>query len=200
VVVLERDSARLALATQLGADLALDPVSDSDALASLAYDHNGAYADYVFDALPHIAPSGPGSNVRSIAMRLLQAGGQYILFGATMIPQSVDTWLVLAKGLRIVATPFDVRAFPMARTAHITRVALNLVTGRILDTEPLVTNIVPFTDEAGVRAAFSGYGQAGMLRTSICFAPANLIDSTVDTAEVRWLNSRTSQPCSLPVS
>jgi L-gulonate 5-dehydrogenase len=167
VVVVERDPMRRAAAARLGADLTFDPETQADAMRGLADDHLGAFADYVFDALP--AVGGLGQDVRAAAMRLLRAGGRYVIFGATSVLQSVDTWLLLSKGLQINAAPFDVRAFPMTRTAHVMRVALNLLIGGLLDVDSLITGAVRFHDEEGVRGIFSGYGSNGSLKTSIGF-------------------------------
>lgn len=169
VVVVERDPVRRAAATRLGADLTFDPETQADALRGLADDHLGAFADYVFDALPAVGGSGVGQDVRSAAMRLLRAGGRYVIFGATSVPQRLDTWLLLSKGLQINAAPFDVRAFPMTRTAHVMQVALNLLIGGLLDVDSLITGAVPFYDEDGVRTVFSAYGENGSLKTSVGF-------------------------------
>jgi threonine dehydrogenase-like Zn-dependent dehydrogenase len=185
VVVVERDPVRRAAALRLGADATFDPDTQADALRGLAEDHLGAYADYVFDALPTVGVSVLGHDVRAAAMRLLRAGGRYVIFGATNVPQSVDTWLLLSKGLRINAAPFDVRAFPMRRTAHVMRIALNLLIGGLLDVDSLITGAVPFHDEDGVRGVFSAYGDNGALKTSIGFdekgvraTPANAFASS----------------------
>ncbi|MDN3359413.1 zinc-binding dehydrogenase [Actinomadura sp. DC4] len=169
VVVVERDPIRRAAAARLGADATFDPDTQADALRGLAEDHLGAFADYVFDALPTVGGSVLGHDVRAAGMRLLRAGGRYVIFGATNVPQSVDTWLLLSKGLRINAAPFDVRAFPMSRTAHVMRVALNLLAGGLLDVDSLITGVVEFHDEDGVRDVFSAYGENGALKTSVGF-------------------------------
>jgi threonine dehydrogenase-like Zn-dependent dehydrogenase len=171
IVVVERDPVRRAAAVRLGADAAFDPDTEAGALRGLAEDHLGAFADYVFDALPTVAGGGValGDDVRAAGMRLLRAGGRYVIFGATNIPQSVDTWLLLSKGLRINAAPFDVRAFPMSRTAHVMRIALNLLIGGLLDVDSLITGAVPFHDEDGVRSVFSAYGENGALKTTVGF-------------------------------
>ncbi|MEU4235653.1 alcohol dehydrogenase catalytic domain-containing protein [Nonomuraea sp. NPDC026600] len=176
LVVVERDAARRATALRLGADLVFDPITDADALRGLADDHLGAFADYVFDALPHVDSTSKASGVRAAAMQLLKATGKYVLFGATAIPQAIDTWLLLAKGLKFVAAPFDVRAFPMSRTAHVIKVATNLVDSGVLDIDQLITGTVSFWDEGGVGRVFSEYGHNGTLRTSIAF------DATSDNA------------------
>ncbi|WP_214103898.1 zinc-dependent alcohol dehydrogenase [Acrocarpospora catenulata] len=165
VMVLERNPARRAAALRLGVSTAFDPESQAEVLSGLADKHYGAVADYVFDTLPHVG----ASDVRAAGMRLLRADGTYVIFGATSIPQSVDTWAVLAKGLQLKAAPFDVRAFPMARTAHVMQVAQNLLLSDILEMDSLITGTVDFLDEAGVRGVFHGYGTAGGLKTVVVF-------------------------------
>jgi L-gulonate 5-dehydrogenase len=174
VIVVERDPVRRTAAARLGADLTFDPEADADTLRVLADDHLGAFADYVFDALPAVGRSGAGTDVRSAAMRLLRAGGQYVIFGATNVPQSLDTWLLLSKGLRINAAPFDVRAFPMTRTAHVMQVALNLLIAGLLDVDSLITDAVPFYAEDAVRNVFFNYGANGTLKTSVGFDPTDV--------------------------
>jgi threonine dehydrogenase-like Zn-dependent dehydrogenase len=98
--------------------------------------------------------------------------GRYIVFGATDKPQSFDHWLVLARGLQVQAAPFDVRAFPMSRTAHVMRVAAELISSGLLDVSRLVTADIAFSGESAVRRVFTRYGQDGALRTSIRFGAA----------------------------
>jgi L-gulonate 5-dehydrogenase len=173
VVAMDRDPARLAVAAELGTDLVLNPVTHSDAVESLAREHHGAFADYVFDALPYVDRLSDGGGVRSAAMGMLRAAGSYVIFGATDKPQAFDHWLVLAKGLHICAAPFDVRAFPMSRTAHVVQVAVNLVSGTLLDVARLTTSHISFHDSDAVRRVFTEYGESGSLRTSIRFGPAD---------------------------
>jgi threonine dehydrogenase-like Zn-dependent dehydrogenase len=184
MAVLDRDPARLAVATDLGCDLAFDPATEASAVAALAEEHHGAFADYVFDALPFVDQAGTGGSVRSAAMGLLKAGGSYVIFGATDKPQAFDHWLVLAKGLRVRAAAFDVRAFPMSRTAHVAQVAVNLVTHGLLDVDRLTTGHVSFHDDAAVRGVFRDYGQAGALRTSIGFGAAAPGPASAELAEL----------------
>lgn len=189
LVAIDTDPDRLGVAASVGADLTLDPAAQRHAVEALAEEHHGAFADYVFDTLPYVDGASAGGVVRSAAMRMLRAEGSYVLFGATDKPQDFDHWLVLAKGLRVSAAPFDVRAFPMSRTAHVARVAADLASGGLLDVGRLVTGGISFLDEDAVRRVFTDYGKDGSLRTSISFGtgdpePAGLSELERDAALV----------------
>jgi threonine dehydrogenase-like Zn-dependent dehydrogenase len=112
IIAMDVDPQRLALATRYGADETAQPV-DLDG-AARPTDPGLGFADYVFDALPHIATSGRGSGIRTEAMDMLRAGGTYTIYGATSLPQQINTWPVLAKGLTVRAAAFDVGLFPCA--------------------------------------------------------------------------------------
>ncbi|WP_280395620.1 zinc-dependent alcohol dehydrogenase [Nocardia brasiliensis] len=167
VIVLETDSARRAASLALGASMAYDPDADEWELRKLATKFSGAVADYVLDTLPHIGPTNSQPDVRAIAMSMLRINGTYVVFGATSIPQNIDTWALLSKGLRITAAPFDVRSFPMARTAHVMKAAFNLLSSNIIDTDLLISDTVEFFDERAVRNVFASYGRGGRLKTVI---------------------------------
>jgi threonine dehydrogenase-like Zn-dependent dehydrogenase len=170
VVVLDHNLTRLESARRVGAQLTFDPVTQRGDIDALIRQRVDSFADLVIDALPNVTDDAYGTGVRTMAMRLLRPEGQYIIFGATSLTQSISTWLILAKGLRIGAAPFDVRSFPMARTAHVIRVALTLITSGVIDVAPLVTDNVAFTDEVAVRAAFSGYGDGASMKTLVDFS------------------------------
>jgi hypothetical protein len=55
-----------ATAKRLGADATFDPDTQAHALRGLADDHLGAFADYVFDALPTVGGSVLGHDVRAV--------------------------------------------------------------------------------------------------------------------------------------
>ncbi|AXX31847.1 alcohol dehydrogenase catalytic domain-containing protein [Actinosynnema pretiosum subsp. pretiosum] len=171
IVVLDKDSGRIALARTLGADLSFDTSTQSDELDAFVREHHDHFADYVVDALPHVSTDTTRTDVRESAMGLLRPDGTYVVYGATALPQQISTWHLLAKGLRLLATPFDVRAFPMTRTTHITRTALGLIADSVVDVEPLITDTVAFTDVQGVRAAFTDYGANGGMKSSLLFTP-----------------------------
>ncbi|MER6913599.1 zinc-binding dehydrogenase [Streptomyces sp. NPDC000594] len=166
VTALDLDDARLNRATAAGATSVLNPGRQTPQIEALIADHRDQYADYVFDALPHLdAHDGPDS--RELAMGLLRPGGDYVVYGATGLPQSISTWMILAKGLRLRGTPFDVRAFPMGRSAHVARIALSLITRGVVDADAVVTSRLAFDDEDGVRNAFEHYGTDGGMKPSI---------------------------------
>jgi threonine dehydrogenase-like Zn-dependent dehydrogenase len=167
IIVLDRNRHRLATAGQLGAHLTLDPVADRAQIEELIARHDGSAADQVFDALPTVDEAGAGADVRALGMRLLRPAGTYVVYGATEVPQRLDTWLMLSKGLTLQAAAFDVRAVPMHRTAHLMRVALSLLERSVLQLSTLISQSVDFGDEAAVRAAFTDYGRGGTLKTSV---------------------------------
>jgi L-iditol 2-dehydrogenase/threonine 3-dehydrogenase len=174
ILVVDRDIRRLDVARSVGADLVFDVSCQSQELATFVRRHHDHFADYVLDALPHVIPDDHGGRVRDLAMGLLRPGGTYVLYGATAMRQQINTWLVLAKGLRLQATPFDVRQFSMSRTAHVIRTALGLLRDGIVAVEPLLSSIIAATDAHGVRSAFANYGVNGAMKTSVVFEEAAL--------------------------
>ncbi|MFI9365529.1 hypothetical protein ACIG5E_31430 [Kitasatospora sp. NPDC053057] len=182
------------VALRHGASRAFNSETQAAELQAFVREHHDQYADYVFDALPHIAasaapvvpgtadaPGAPGKDIREMAMGLLRPGGPYVIYGATAVPQRLNTWMILAKGLRLLSTPFDVRSFPMARSAHVTAVALRLVESGLIDPAPLITTRACLDDEAAVREAFTGYGRGASMKTSL-LAPSVLLDHVRRTA------------------
>lgn len=169
VIVLDRNGLRLATALHHGASAVFNTETQNAELEALVRDNRDHYADYVFDALPHIDSTGQptGKDIREQAMGLLRPGGAYVIYGATAVPQRINTWMILAKGLKLLSTPFDVRAFSMARSANVTAVALRLVETGIVDPRPLITLRVALDDEDGVRHAFTGYGEGASMKTSM---------------------------------
>ncbi|MGB9279904.1 MAG: alcohol dehydrogenase catalytic domain-containing protein [Pseudonocardiaceae bacterium] len=167
IIAMDIDPQRLALATSHGADETAQPLDLEDAAPSK--DPGLGFADYVFDALPHIATPGRGSGIRTEAMDMLRAGGTYTIYGATSLPQQINTWPVLAKGLTLRAAPFDVGLFPMRRTARVLEMAVDLLRRGLIDTGGLITETVHFDHEADVVEAFAYYGSPGRLKTSILF-------------------------------
>ncbi|MFE0176163.1 zinc-binding dehydrogenase [Streptomyces sp. NPDC059002] len=168
VTVLDRNAERLRLACENGAGLAFNTETQTEVLADFVREHHDTYADYVFDALPHVEGSVEGpKDVREQAMGLLRPGGAYVVYGATAVPQLINTWMILAKGLSLRAAPFDVRQFPMARSAEVAGVALRLIESGLVDARPLMTSYVSLDDEDGVRRAFTEYGQGASMKTSL---------------------------------
>ncbi|MGW3043651.1 zinc-dependent alcohol dehydrogenase [Kitasatospora sp. NPDC001159] len=185
VMVLDQNQARLDLAQTYGAGLAFNTDTQLTALDEFVREHHDQYADYVFDALPHIGAAKPGEkDIRELAMGLLRPGGEYVLYGATAVPQQINTWMILAKGLKLRATPFDVRLFPMTRSANVSSVALRLIETGLVDARPLVTTRVSINDESGVLRAFTEYGQGASMKTSM-LAPEVLLAAHSVSAEVR---------------
>lgn len=172
VTVLDRNDERLRLAREHGAALSFNTETGAEALGDFVREHHDTYADYVFDALPHVEATADGSvpapkDVREQAMGLLRPGGAYVVYGATAVPQLINTWMILAKGLSLRAAPFDVRQFPMARSAEVAGVALRLIETGLVDARPLMTSYVSLDDEDGVRRAFTEYGQGASMKTSL---------------------------------
>jgi L-iditol 2-dehydrogenase/threonine 3-dehydrogenase len=167
IVVVDKLANRVKIACNLGASVGFDIGTDAERLAEYARQHHDHYADYVLDTLPHVQTGDYHPDVRLLAMELLRPGGTYVIYGATVIPQKISTWHLLAKGLRVQATPFDVRAFPMSRTAYIIRTALKLIGDGAVSVEPLITSTFPFEEAAQVCDAFANYGSDDRMKTSI---------------------------------
>lgn len=165
VTVFDLDDVRLARAKAAGATTILNPGRQIPEVEGLIADYQDHYADYVFDALPHQDAHAP--DARGLAMGLLRPGGDYIVYGAAGLTQSISSWMILAKGLHLKATPFDVQAFSMMRSAHVARVAMQLITRGVVDAGSVVTTRLNFDDEAGVRNAFESYGAGGGMKSSI---------------------------------
>jgi L-iditol 2-dehydrogenase/threonine 3-dehydrogenase len=168
VTVIDKNPARLELARHVGAET-FNVETEAQAIQTMANDSSGAYAEFVFDALPDITDAPNLANTRTLAMALLRPGGRYVLYGATERPQEIDTWPILSKGLQISATPFDVRHFQMWRTAHVLLVARNLLGAGIIDPQPVLSHLVAFTDGAGVDGAFRHHASGLRLKTVIAF-------------------------------
>lgn len=166
VTVIDRDDTRLARAARSGAGTVLNSERQPGEVEALVREHRDHFADYVFDALPHVG-DGPGKDVRELAMGLLRPAGTYVIYGASGLNERISTWMILAKGLRLRAAAFDVRLFPMVRSAHVAELALRLLTHGIIDADPVVSSHIDFDDEAAVRHAFVHYGANGAMKPSI---------------------------------
>jgi L-iditol 2-dehydrogenase/threonine 3-dehydrogenase len=172
VTVMDRNEYRLKIAQACGAELGFNTLTEADHLERFVRDHNDQYADYVFDALPHVAVDGHGKDVRELAMGLLRPGGTYVIYGATGVRQQISTWLILAKGLNIRATPFDVRLFPMSRSAYVANIAARWLDSGLVDAAPVVSHRVSFYDPPAVLRAFHNYGHENSMKTCIQLTPA----------------------------
>ncbi|MFF5860733.1 zinc-binding dehydrogenase [Streptomyces sp. NPDC012751] len=169
VTVLDLNEARLARAKAAGATTVVNLAHQVPEVEALIAEYEDQRADFVFDALPHL-DAHVGPDARELAMGLLRPGGDYVVYGAAGLPQQLSSWMILAKGLRLRATPFDVRAFSMTRSAHVARVALDLVVRGVVDAGAVVTSLIAFEDEDGVRDAFENYGLDGGMKASITTA------------------------------
>ncbi|EID52806.1 theronine dehydrogenase-like Zn-dependent dehydrogenase [Saccharomonospora xinjiangensis XJ-54] len=183
VTAVDRVDPRLALSRHNGARLTFNTTTDGPALEQFVHDHQDEFADYVFDALPNVAVGDQGKDVRELAMGLLRPGGLYVIYGATEVPQHISTWLILAKGLHLRATPFDVRLFPMQRSAHVAQVAMTLIDTGVIDVGPVVSDHIDFGDEDAVRRAFAGYGTAGSMKFSLLTPVARTRIEATNTRE-----------------
>ena len=168
IVVLEVDPYRRQLARQLGAESVFDPGNGGAEIDRLERDTQGDAVDMVIDLLPDIGGL-PGEDVRSMAMRLLRPGGKYLLYGAPEGPQPLNHWLVLSKGLQLLAAGFDMRRFPMWRTAAVLRSALRMLESGIVDPAPLVTNVIKFGDLDEVNEAFANHARDNRMKTAVLF-------------------------------
>ncbi|WP_051965543.1 zinc-dependent alcohol dehydrogenase [Kitasatospora mediocidica] len=179
VMVLDRNTDRLLVAARYGAARVFDPIGQADELVEMAAREHGQVVDYVFDALPCIE-SGNGPDVRELAMGLLRPAGTYVVYGASAIPQRINTWSILAKGLTLRATPFDVSSFPMARSARVLEIALHYMTSGLVDVSPVFSEAIDLQDEAAVIRAFEQYGAASSMKTSMLAGDARraLVPST----------------------
>lgn len=100
VGAIDRVQNRLDHAEKLGATDTFNTADQATELDAFVARHKDHFADYVFDALPHLEIDAHGHDVRELAMALAQPVGRYVVYGATAMPQSVKTWLILAKGLQ----------------------------------------------------------------------------------------------------
>jgi threonine 3-dehydrogenase len=134
---------RRALATQLGADLVLDPLSD-DIDAIVTRETNGEGIDVVLEM------SGAVPAVRQ-ALRLARPGGRVSLMGIPSAPVELDIAEdVIFKGLTLHGV--------VGRRLYGTWITMQnlLATGR-LDIAPILTHRLPFGDfEEGFRLMQSG--------------------------------------------
>jgi threonine dehydrogenase-like Zn-dependent dehydrogenase len=133
---------------------------EHDDLRQLIEDTHGAFADYLFEALPPLPEDKEFPHTRFLGANLLSPSGQYVLFSAEGIEEKTKFfWPVLAKGLALHPAGFDQRSVPMPRTAVDLHMAHAYVNAGIIDLQKLVTCTVDFTNETGVQQAFANYGQ-----------------------------------------
>jgi L-gulonate 5-dehydrogenase len=166
VIVVDRSQRRLGLAVKSGASASYNIDTDATELLRRGPKEFGE-VDYVIDALPHISADMSDEDPRKIAMLLMRPGGTYVIYGATDILQRLSTWLILVKGLQLRAAGMDVRLFPMRRTVHVARVALNILAAGLIDPSLVLDNYVDFEDEDAVHRAFASYGEGGSMKTAL---------------------------------
>ncbi|GAA1952001.1 zinc-dependent alcohol dehydrogenase [Kitasatospora viridis] len=128
----------------------------------------GSY-DYVFDTLPTVHVADEDKDPRRIAMRKIRPQGTYVLYGASQEMQKFDTWLMLAKGINITAAPFDVRFFPMHRSANVIASAMHVLRAGIVDAAALQTQVCHFDDYRGLTDILDNYRTTPHLKTVVDF-------------------------------
>ena len=125
--------------------------------------------DYVFDTLPTVKADDLEKDPRRVAMRKLRPGGKYVLYGASQEMQKLDTWLMLAKGINITSSPFDVNRFPMHQTANVIASAMQMLLSGIIDGRRLLSAVHPFEDYDGLVDIFENYRATTGLKTIVDF-------------------------------
>jgi L-gulonate 5-dehydrogenase len=184
IIAIDHNDYRLQVAKRFGASQTFHTATQLSELDALIRSHHDQYVDYVFDALPHVQPVAGRRDPRELAMGLLRPGGDYVIYGASAMPQHINTWMILAKGLNLKATPFDVRLFSMRRSARVLETASRLIETGVIEGAPLVTRQVSLLDEAAVVWAFTDYGSDGSMKTSLNSGDRDATN----------LNSRRSEP------
>ncbi|WP_179381790.1 zinc-dependent alcohol dehydrogenase [Jannaschia marina] len=125
--------------------------------------------DYVFDALPPISDVAEAEDPRRAALRAIRPEGTYILYGASMVMQKFDTWLMLAKGVNVRSAAFDVDIYPMQLTAQVLRTALGLLETGIVSPDWIVTRAADFEDISTITRTFSHHAGNPDLKTVVRF-------------------------------
>lgn len=126
---------------------------------------------YVFDTLPAINVADD-ENPRRLAKRACVYGAKYVLFGATDRMQKFDTWLILAKGIRLTAAPFDVRAFPMRHTSIVMKTALDYLSSGLIDANKIISHRENMWDIGSIGDTFINYYQSPHLKIALdCVEP-----------------------------
>jgi threonine dehydrogenase-like Zn-dependent dehydrogenase len=122
--------------------------------------------DYVFDTLPTINTSRD-NDPRRLAMLKLRPRGKYVLYGASQEMQKFDTWLMLSKGITIVAAPFCVRSFPMHNSANVIGSAMRMLKHGVVNGGALGTRLCHFDDFATIKDIVHDYRSTLDLKTVI---------------------------------
>lgn len=198
VTALDQIDIRLDLARRHGAQHTFNTTTDGTELEQFVRDHHDHFADYVVDALPHVDTDTLGKDVRALAMGLLRPGGQYVIYGATEVPQHINTWPILAKGLHLRATPFDVRLFPMKRSAHVAQVALTLIWSGVIEVGSLVSEHIEFDDQVALARAFTHYGEEGSMKFALLTERAKVVPPRSSITPGALENSA-NEPATVPL-
>ena len=170
ICAVDKCQERLNLALKLGANKVFNPLLDAELIEKKINDSKGSYAQYIFDTLPNIDDSAvKQKNTRTMGMNLLNPGGAYILYGATEKPQSIETWYILAKGLKIFSAPFDVRIFPMQKSSYVLKTAEKLLSCGIINVDCIISNEANFYDPHDIKLVFDRQGKGGHIKTLINF-------------------------------
>lgn len=133
--------------------------SDNRDLYELVESTKGAFATYLFEALPPLPRDQEFPHTRYLGATLLAPDSRYVLFSAEGIEERTKFfWPILSNGLNLHAAGFDQRCYSMPQTAVVLQKALSYVESGLVDLSILVTKHVEFDDEAGVQQAFKCYG------------------------------------------
>jgi threonine dehydrogenase-like Zn-dependent dehydrogenase len=74
-------------------------------------------------------------------------------------------------GVSVKAAPFDVRAYPMWRTAHVLALAKRAIQHGMIRLNPLITHRPHFSDVQAVQQAFTLHATGGRMKTVVRFDP-----------------------------
>ena len=167
ITVLEKNEFRNKLCRDNFCDTALPSVYE---LTERTRSDNIRY-NYIFDALPPLSYERDemGVDPRQAAMRVATPGAMYVLYGASQKLQSIDTWLILAKGLRLSSAAFDVDLFPMHKSASVMTTALELLRRKIVDPSIFITRQIHFGNLPAFREVFDEYRHCTQMKTVVEF-------------------------------
>lgn len=133
--------------------------SDNGDLDRLVQETHGAFATYLFEALPPFPRDAEFPHTRFMGANLLAPDSKYILFSAEGIEERTKFfWPILSNGLNLHAAGFDQRCYPMPQTAAILQKAMAYANSGMIDLHKLVTKEIDFHHEEDVKTAISKYG------------------------------------------
>jgi threonine dehydrogenase-like Zn-dependent dehydrogenase len=129
-------------------------------LDRLIQDTKGAFASYLFEALPPLPEDQQFPHTRFLGASLLAPNDRYVLFSAEGIEEKTKFfWPILSKGLTLHSAGFDQRSYSMPETAVVLQKAYAYVATGIISLDKLVTCEISFDDEEAVKRAFKDYGK-----------------------------------------